>query len=152
MIVFWPPLILMAWFEASWWPWLNFSGVSVPLTLLVLLYVLWQGWLSLYQTLLLALGAGYLLDVLASPRPGIVLLAMLAAVAVCGVWLPRPKSWWQRLAVVSLGLCIYQLALGLGLSWVDSKLYFGSAALFTLISLIVFVAFLLLGRQIKGWL
>lgn len=81
------------------WPILD---VKLPLTWLALALIMlnqWDGW---RQTLVSAVLAGYLLDVLAAPAHGAVLLPMLAAWLVGQLILKR----FQRAANAKLGALI----------------------------------------------
>ena len=61
---------------AAEWP---VFGVKLPITWLVLYLTVANEWVGWRQGLLLAACAGYILDVLAAPVPGAVLVSLLAA-------------------------------------------------------------------------
>jgi hypothetical protein len=152
MIIFIVPIILVAWFESSWLDWLVLWQVSVPLTWLVLIYLRVLNWVNNWQLLVLAAVAGYVLDTLASPKPGLVIVSMLASLAV-GAWLiGRSKGRWQRLGSIMVSLWLYQLLLSLGMGWLGWWLLLVGCCWFAVLSIIVFGLMRLIGRRIEGWL
>lgn len=152
MIIFILPVMLVAWLEASWAGWLDLTGVSLPLTLLSILYLRYRSWVSLSETVLLAGLGGYVLDVLASPRHGLVLSAMLVASALGGWLLGRSSQRWQRWAALGVGLVLYQLILSLGLGWPELARVGFQVLSFTGLSLALFGLMRLIGRRVEGWL
>lgn len=146
MIIFLPVLILCAWLEAAWAYELRLAGVSLPLTLLILLYIASRRWLKTRELLLLAALAGYWLDELASPKPALVMAGLLTACAL-GVWLLRVSHRrWQRLAIIGLSLLVYQWLLALGMGWTGAADIVLDGLVFTAVSLATYTVVWMVGQ------
>lgn len=152
MILFLPPILLIAWLEASWSQWLVVWGAGLPLTLLVLMYLRYRQWLNTAQTMLLAGLAGYWLDELASPRPGLVLVSMLGGLALFCWLLPKSRKLWQRALSLAAGLATFEIIMIAGFSWSAGYFVIINLLWFIILGLIIFAAMRLLSRQIEGWL
>lgn len=77
---FWLPLTLSTLAEIGVMNELTLFGASLPLTLLALLLLIHNGWISPLGALLLAGVSGYVLDLIASPNNGRVVIAYVAAI------------------------------------------------------------------------
>jgi len=152
MIIFLPLLMLTAWLEASWAHELRLAGVSLPLTLLILLYLAYRRWLKLGQLLLLAALAGYWLDELASPRPALVMTALLLATLLSAWLLGKSARRWQRMGSIGLGLLVYQWLLALGTGWTGAADIVLDGLLFVAVGLGTFAVIWVVGRLAESWL
>jgi hypothetical protein len=146
------PIVLVAWLEASWTSWLEIAGAHIPLTLLVILWLLYRGWIGGWQALALAGIGGYVLDLLASARSGFILVAMVLAAGSCAWLLGRSHSRWQRWGAIVVGLLVYELVGLASLGWQDFADTMWQITLFTSLSLVVFGLMRWMGKRVEAWL
>lgn len=94
--------------EGIWLVNLPVYGVRLPLVWLALLTLLIEGWVSWRQSLVLAVLAGYWLDVLAAPVAGSALIPLTAAASAASViLLKRDYSQAGKMQAFVAGSLIY---------------------------------------------
>lgn len=118
---FWLSLTLSILAETSVMNELTLFGARLPLTLLVLLLLKHNGWVSSSSALLLAGFSGYLLDLIASPSNGRVVIAYVAAISSYNLLSKltdngRFPAW----SVVAASLVVYWLTLYSSFSFIFS--------------------------------
>lgn len=94
--------------EGVWLVNLPVYGVRLPLVWLALSTLLTERWVSWKQGLVLAVLAGYWLDVLAAPVPGSTLISLIAAASVASaIMLGRDYSQAGKVQGLIAGSLIY---------------------------------------------
>lgn len=117
-------LVLAAGLEGLWLVDQPVAGVKLPVFWLVLFLVMSQGWVGWRQGLLMAAVGSFVLDCLASPMPGVVMIGHLLAWLIAVIILEKGGfSRDAKIGSFAAGTTLIMLeSLTLGLYWPGWKL------------------------------